>query len=155
MEMQQKNNSTQRNIPGTIAQNASFTTFLRAVDQAGLKETLAGTGPFTVFAPTNAAFDKLPAGKLDYLFKPENKDELASIVNYHLINGRKSAADVGKWENARTLNGQPAPIQLSRGQLSIDGAQVTSPDIATSNGVIHGIDKVNIPAANSAEQKLN
>ena len=147
MEIQQKDSSTQQNIPGTFAQSgSSFATFSRAVDKAGLREVLAGPGPFTVFAPTDAAFEKLPAGKLDELFKPENKDELASLVNYHVVNGRKSAADVGKWEAARTTQGQSAPVQLSRGQLTIDGAQVTTPDIATSNGMIHGIDKVNMPA---------
>lgn len=147
MEMQQKDNVTQPNLLGAFnSKDSTFATFSRAVDQAGLNPVLEGAGPFTVFAPTDAAFEKLPAGRLDELFKPENKEELASIVNYHLINGRKSSADVGKWENARTVHGQSAPVQLSRGLLTIDGAQVTTPDVTASNGVIHGIDKVNIPA---------
>ncbi len=136
-----------QNLLDTAAANGTFKTFGRAVAKAGLNETLRGQGPFTVFAPTDAAFEKLPSGKLEELFKPENKDELASILNYHVVNGRKSAADVGKWENARTVNGQAAPVKLAGDMLSIDGAQITLADIATSNGVIHGIDKVNMPTA--------
>jgi uncharacterized surface protein with fasciclin (FAS1) repeats len=134
-----------QNLMEAAASNGSFKTFARAVDKAGLKDTLGGAGPFTVFAPTDAAFAKLPAGKLDELFKPENKTELTAILNYHVVDGRRSAADVGKWEAARTMNGQPAPIQLAGEKLSIDGAEITVADIASSNGVIHGIDKVNIP----------
>ena len=145
MNMNQETQTPVQNLLDTAAANGSFKTFSRAVDQAGLKDTLGGPGPFTVFAPTDAAFEKLPAGKLDELFKPENKDELTSILNYHVVNGRRSAADVGKWESARTVNGQAAPITLADDKLSIDGALVTAADIASSNGVIHGIDKVNIP----------
>ena len=115
------------------------------MEKAGLGDTLRGPGPFTVFAPTDAAFEQLPAGRLETLFKPENKAELTSILNYHVLNGRKSAADVGKWDAAKTINGQSAPIKMTEGKVSIDGAQVTSADIGSSNGVIHGIDKVNMP----------
>lgn len=135
-----------KNLLDTAAAKGSFGTFAKAVEQAGLSETLRGAGPFTVFAPTDAAFAKLPAGKLDSLMKPENKEELASILKYHVLTGRKSAADMGKWDSARTLHGQPAPILMSEGKFSIDGAQITESDIASSNGVIHGIDKVNLPA---------
>src|SRR5688572_3513260 len=134
-----------KNLVDTAAANGSFKTFGKAVERAGMSDTLRGEGPFTVFAPTDAAFEKLPSGKLDNLFKPENKEELVSLLNYHVVNGRKSVADVGKWEAARTVNGQSAPITLANDKISIDGAQVTSADIASSNGVIHGIDKVNIP----------
>ncbi len=134
-----------KNLVDTAAANGSFKTFGKAIDRAGMTDALRGTGPFTVFAPTDAAFEKLPAGKLDSLFKPENKEELVSLLNYHVVSGRKTAADVGKWEAARTVNGQAAPIVLDNDQLSIDGALVTSADIGSSNGVIHGIDKVNIP----------
>jgi uncharacterized surface protein with fasciclin (FAS1) repeats len=134
-----------KNLVDTAAANGSFKTFGKAIDRAGMSDTLRGAGPFTVFAPTDAAFDKLPAGKLDNLFKPENKEELVSLLNYHVVSGRKTVADVGKWESARTVNGQPAPITLTNDQVSIDGALVTSADIGSSNGVIHGIDKVNIP----------
>lgn len=140
--------STQsRNLLDTAAAKGSFGTFAKAVEQAGLSETLRGVGPFTVFAPTDAAFAKLPAGKLDTLMKPENKDELASILKYHVLAGRKSAADMGKWESAKTVNGQAAPIKMLGGKFSIDGAHVTEADIGSSNGVIHGIDKVNLPTA--------
>ena len=93
--------------------SADHSTLVAAVQAAGLVETLSGAGPFTVFAPTNAAFEKLPAGTVEDLLKPENKEELAALVNYHLVNGRRSTVDVGRWDAARTVNGQPAPIQLS------------------------------------------
>ena len=136
----------EQNLLDAAVANGTFKTFSRAVDKAGLSETLKGPGPFTVFAPTDQAFAKLPADRLESLFRPENKAELVSILNYHIVNGRKTVADVGKWENARTINGQPAPIKLSGNLLWIDGAQVTGAEIASSNGVIHGIDKVNFPA---------
>jgi len=134
-----------KNLVDTAAANGSFETFGKALDRAGMTETLRGAGPFTVFAPTDAAFEKLPAGKLESLFKPENKEELVSLLNYHVVSGRKTTADIGKWEAARTVNGQSAPIILKDDQLSIDGALVTSADIGSSNGLIHGIDKVNMP----------
>ena len=130
----------------TVAANDSFQTFGRAVEQAGLVETLRGEGPFTIFAPTDAAFAKLPAGRLDELFKPENKAALASLLSYHMLKGRKLVADIGKWDSARTLQGQMTPISVSGKQVSIDGAVVVSADIGSSNGVLHGIDKVNEPA---------
>jgi uncharacterized surface protein with fasciclin (FAS1) repeats len=134
-----------KNILETAAANGSFKTFGKAVEHAGMGDVLRGTGPFTVFAPTDEAFEKLPVGKLEILFKPENKEELLSLLNYHVVNGRKSMADVGKWEAARTVNGQSAPIKMAGERVSIDGAQITSADIDSSNGVIHGVDKVNIP----------
>jgi uncharacterized surface protein with fasciclin (FAS1) repeats len=136
-----------KNLLDTAAAQGSFSTFAKAVEQAGLSETLGGAGPFTVFAPTDAAFAKLPAGKLDTLMKPENKDQLASILKYHVLAGRKNVVDMGKWDTAKTVNGQAAPIRMLEGKFSIDGAYVTNGDIASSNGVIHGIDKVNLPTA--------
>ena len=144
--MNTQNSSSTLNVLDTAAAQGTFKTFGTAVEKAGLAETLRGTGPFTVFAPTDAAFEKLPEGRLEALFKPENKAELSSIVNYHVLSGRKSAADVGKWEAAKTINGQSAPIKMADGKVTIDGALVTSADIGSSNGVIHGIDKVNVPA---------
>ena len=137
--------SSTQNLVDTAAANGSFKTFGKALERAGMSDTLRGEGPFTVFAPTDAAFDKLPNGRLETLFKPENKQELVSLLNYHLVSGRKLLADVGKWAAARTINGQSAPIKLADSQLSIDGAYITTADIDSSNGVIHGIDKVNIP----------
>ncbi|HET6603594.1 MAG TPA: fasciclin domain-containing protein [Xanthomonadaceae bacterium] len=144
--MTNTNTSPTRNLLDTAAANGSFTTFGKAVESAGMSDTLRGSGPFTVFAPTDAAFDKLPAGKLDYLLKPENKDELASLVGYHVLKGRKLMSEIGQWDTARTFNGLAAPVKLANDKVSIDGAVVTSADIGSSNGVIHGIDKVNIPA---------
>ena len=134
-----------RNLLDTASALGTFTRFTEAVEKAGLSETLRGAGPYTVFAPTDTAFANLPAGRLEALYKPENKAELAALLNYHIVNGRRSAADVGKWDAARTINGQPAPILMSGDEVRIDGAQLVSIDIASSNGVIHGIDKVNIP----------
>jgi uncharacterized surface protein with fasciclin (FAS1) repeats len=105
--------TSDKNILETAAAKGSFKTFGKAVEQAGMGDTLRGTGPFTVFAPTDAAFEKLPAGRLEVLFKPENKQELVSLLNYHVVNGRKSMADVGKWEAARTVNGQSAPVKMT------------------------------------------
>lgn len=139
------------NTPGTLdlvdtaAANGSFKTFGRALQQADMIDTLRGEGPFTVFAPTDAAFDKLPAGTLETLFKPENKQELVSLLNYHVIRGRKSTSELGKWLQAKTINGLGAPINVVDRRVNIDGAQVVRPDIPSANGVIHGIDKVNVP----------
>lgn len=134
-----------KNLVDTAAANGSFKTFGKAIERAGMSDILRGTGPFTIFAPTDAAFENLPTGKLDSLFKDENKDELVSLLNYHIVSGRKSLADVGKWEAARTVNGQSAPITMTKDKVSIDGAMVTSADLGSSNGILHGIDKVNIP----------
>jgi uncharacterized surface protein with fasciclin (FAS1) repeats len=139
------NTPSNKNLLDTAAANGSFKTFGKAIERAGMSDTLRGTGPFTIFAPTDAAFEKLPAGRLENLFKPENKEELVSLLNYHVVSGRKLVADIGKWEAAKTVNGQSAPIKLTNDKVSIDGALVTSADIGSSNGVIHGIDKVNIP----------
>jgi uncharacterized surface protein with fasciclin (FAS1) repeats len=139
------NTPSTKNLVDTAAANGSFKTFGKAIERAGMSDTLRGAGPFTIFAPTDAAFDKLPAGKLENLFKPENKEELVSLLNYHVVSGRKLVADIGKWEEAKTVNGQSAPITFTNDKVSIDGALVTSADIGSSNGVIHAIDKVNIP----------
>ncbi|WP_345295386.1 fasciclin domain-containing protein [Luteimonas vadosa] len=155
----QNNNTTPNNptngsgnLLARAAANGSFTIFGKAVEQAGLAPTLNGAGPFTVFAPTDAAFGKLPAGKLDSLMKPENKSELASLLNYHVVSGRNSAAAIAKWETAKTVNGQAAPIMMQGDRVCIDGAQVSEADIGSSNGVIHGIDRVILPTAPSTTQ---
>lgn len=135
-----------KNLVDTAAANGSFKTFGKAIERAGMSDILRGVGPFTIFAPTDAAFEQMPTGKLDELFKDENKEELVSLLNYHVVSGRKPIADVGKWEAARTVNGQSAPITMIKDKVSIDGALVTSADIGSSNGILHGIDKVNVPA---------
>ena len=133
------------NLIDTVAANASYATFGKAIEAAGLTETLRGPGPFTLFAPTNAAFEQLPAGQLDTLLKPENQAELAAILNFHIVAGRRPVLDIGKWNTARTINGQSAPITMADKQMTFGGAKVTEGDIASTNGVIHGIDQVNLP----------
>ena len=137
--------SSVKNVVDTAVANGSFKTFSKALRQAGMVDQLQGKGPFTLFAPTDAAFEKLPAGQLANLLKPENKDELVSILNYHVLAGRSSAAEVAKMPMVKTINGLSAQIELSGTKVSIEGALMTEPDIASSNGVLHGIDQVNIP----------
>ena len=139
------NSVNTKNLVDTAAANGSFKTFGKAIERAGMSDILRGVGPFTIFAPTDAAFEQMPTGKLDELFKDENKEELVSLLNYHVVSGRKPIADVGKWEAAKTVNGQSAPITMIKDKVSIDGALVTSADIGSSNGILHGIDKVNVP----------
>lgn len=147
--MNHVNNSTgvspAKNLLDTVAADPSYSTFAAVVAKADLGATLSGLGPYTVFAPTNAAFEQLPAGQLDSLFKPENRQELVALVNYHVIKGRKKVADIGKWPTANMANGQTATVTLENGRIMIGGAQVIDADIATSNGLMHGIDKVNLP----------
>jgi uncharacterized surface protein with fasciclin (FAS1) repeats len=134
-----------RNIVDVLAADDSFKTFGKVLRKAGLEDTLRGAGPFTLLAPTDAAFDKLPPGRLDNLMKPENKDELVSLLNHHVLAGRSSAADMAKLTTAKTLAGDSVPIVSSGSKVKVDGAELTSRDIQSSNGVLHGIDKVNIP----------
>lgn len=147
METQQKENPAQRNLLGTLRSNSTFGTFIKAIDKAGLAASLTGTEQYTLFAPTDEAFAALPAGMLERLLEPANKNELASLINYHLVSGHKTTKDFGQWTAARTLQGQHAPVVVAQGTLSIGGAQITESDIMAKNGVIHVIDKVNIPEA--------
>ena len=116
-----------------------------AVEAAGLVETLKGPGPFTVFAPTDDAFAKLPAGTLDDLLKPENKNQLVDILTYHVVPGKVLAADVVGLRSAKTVNGQSLRISVMGGAVMVDNANVVQTDIETSNGVIHVIDAVVLP----------
>jgi uncharacterized surface protein with fasciclin (FAS1) repeats len=122
-----------------------FNTLVAAVKAAGLVETLKGPGPFTVFAPTDEAFAKLPAGTLEMLLKPENKAKLAGILTYHVVAGKVMAADVVKLTSAKTVQGTDVKIQAMGGHVMLNNATVTKTDIATSNGVIHVIDTVLLP----------
>lgn len=122
----------------------SFNTLVAAVKAAGLVETLQGPGPFTVFAPTDEAFAKLPAGTVESLLKPENKDKLTAILTYHVLPGKVMAADV-KTSKAKTVNGKELSLQVKDGAVHVDKATVVKADIAASNGVIHVIDSVVIP----------
>lgn len=135
-----------KNLVDTAAAHGSFKTFGNALRRSGLAETLKSEGPFTLLAPMDAAFDKLPTGLLETWLKPENKAELQAIMNYHVLAGRSSAADIGKLTTAKTLQGRSAPIVVTGSKVSVDGACLTAPDIASSNGVLHGIDKVLVPA---------
>jgi transforming growth factor-beta-induced protein len=108
-------------------------------------DTLKSKGPFTVFAPTDDAFAKLPSGTVETLLKPENKDQLVSILTYHVVSGRVMAADVVKLTSADTVNGKPVTIKVDGGKVYINDAQVIIADILTSNGVIHVVDQVILP----------
>lgn len=132
-------------IVGVASSAGGFATLLAAAGAAGLADTLASGGPFTVFAPTDEAFAKLPAGTLDSLLKPENRDQLVSILKYHVVPGRVLAADVTGLTSATTIGGQSLPIQVSGGSVHVGGAGVTATDIMALNGVIHVIDSVMLP----------
>ena len=122
-----------------------FKTLATALDGAGLVSTLKGQGPFTVFAPTDAAFAKLPAGTVENLLKPENKAQLTAILTYHVVPGRVTAADVARLKEAETVNGKMVDVKADGGSVMINDAKVTAADVAASNGVIHVIDTVILP----------
>jgi uncharacterized surface protein with fasciclin (FAS1) repeats len=134
-----------KTIVDVAASNPDFETLVAALKAAGLVETLSGKGPFTVFAPTDEAFAKLPPGTLEDLLKPENKEKLVSILTYHVVSGKVKAADVVKLTSAPTVNGKAAAIAVAGGAVKVDAANVVATDIAASNGVIHVIDTVLIP----------
>ncbi len=134
----------EKNIVEVAAGNKDFSTLVAAVKAAGLAETLSGKGPFTVFAPTNAAFEKLPEGTVEMLLKPENKEKLVAILTYHVVPAKVMAADV-KTMMAPTVNGAEASVKVEDGKVMIDGATVTATDIEATNGVIHVIDSVIMP----------
>jgi transforming growth factor-beta-induced protein len=132
-------------IVDTAVAAGNFTTLAAALKAADLVDTLKGAGPFTVFAPTDAAFAKLPAGTLENLLKPENKAKLANILTYHVVAGKVDAKTAVTLDEAGMLNGQKADIQVSGKSVTIDGANISTTDIMTSNGVIHVIDSVMLP----------
>jgi uncharacterized surface protein with fasciclin (FAS1) repeats len=135
-------------VPQTVvaiaASNPDFSTLVAAVKAAGLAETLSGEGPFTVFAPTNVAFAKLPAGTVESLLKPENKAKLAGILTYHVVAAKVMAADV-KTGKVKTVQGAELDVVVKDGSVMVDGAKVVKTDIVGSNGVIHVIDSVVLP----------
>ncbi len=134
-------------IVDTAVAAGSFTTLVAAVKAAGLVETLKGSGPFTVFAPNDAAFQALPAGTVESLVKPENKEKLAKILTLHVLAGKVMAADVaGKTMSPKSVGGEELHVDGSHGVV-VSGAKVVQADIACSNGVIHVIDKVIMPKA--------
>ena len=137
-------NAKTGDIVAVAMASSKFTTLCAALKAAGLVETLQGKGPFTVFAPTNDAFAKLPKGTLDDLLKPENKKKLAAILTYHVLPGKVMAEDV-KTMQAKTVNGQSLDIKVEGGKVTVDKAKVITTDVAASNGVIHAIDTVLMP----------
>ncbi len=145
-----------KNIVENAVNSKDHTTLVAAVKAAGLVDTLSSAGPFTVFAPVNAAFDALPAGTVDTLLKPENKDQLVTILTYHVVAGNLSSADIkaktmgGKRLNLSTVAGKPITIQRKGGSFYVidqngGAAKITIADVNQSNGVIHVIDKVLLP----------
>jgi uncharacterized surface protein with fasciclin (FAS1) repeats len=135
----------ENDIVDVAVEAGQFKTLAAALGAAGLVETLKGDGPFTVFAPTDEAFAKLPAGTVDSLLKPENRDQLVAILTYHVVPGKVMAADVVKLSEAETVNGKDLMIKVVDGKVHVDQATVVAADVAASNGVIHVIDTVMLP----------
>jgi uncharacterized surface protein with fasciclin (FAS1) repeats len=141
-----------KDIVGTARGAGQFATLLAAVDAAGLTSTLQGRGPFTVFAPTDEAFRALPAGTVESLLKPENREQLKAILLYHVVSGKVSAADARSLSSARSVGGPTIRIQSEGSRLRINGATVVMADVPASNGVIHVIDQVLLPPETSANR---
>ncbi len=135
----------QADIVDTAVAAGQFKTLAAALQAAGLVETLKGAGPFTVFAPTDAAFAALPAGTVENLLKPENKQKLIEVLTYHVVPGRYPAARVASLDEAATVNGDSLDIATSGNAVTVEGARVVTADVNATNGVIHVIDKVLIP----------
>jgi uncharacterized surface protein with fasciclin (FAS1) repeats len=140
--------ASNQDIVDTAVASGQFKTLTAALKAAGLVDTLKGSGPFTVFAPTDAAFAKLPAGTLKVLLKPENKAKLVAILTYHVVPGDVTAADVTKLSEAKTVNGAMLKVTTQNGKVMINKADVVKTDFEASNGVIHVIDAVLLPPAN-------
>jgi len=136
---------SKKDIVDTAIAAGDFKTLAAALQAAGLVDTLKGPGPFTVFAPTDEAFAKLPAGTVEGLLKPENKQKLISILTYHVVAGKVMAKDVVKLHEAKTVNGQDVKIMVEGGKVMVGDANVIKTDIQCTNGVIHVIDAVLLP----------
>jgi uncharacterized surface protein with fasciclin (FAS1) repeats len=134
-----------QDIVDTAVAAGSFKTLAAALTAAGLVETLKGPGPFTVFAPTDAAFAKLPAGTVESLLRPENKAKLQRILTYHVVPGAVTSREVVKLTSAKAVSGDALSIAVRGGAVMVDNARVVTPDIQASNGVIHVIDTVVLP----------
>jgi uncharacterized surface protein with fasciclin (FAS1) repeats len=137
--------SAQKDIVDTAVAAGTFNTLATALQAAGLIDTLKGSGPFTVFAPTDEAFNKLPPGTVESLLKPENKDKLKAILLYHVVSGDVTAAQVVKLSSAKTINGQDLKLSVNNGTVMVNDAKVVKADVLAANGVIHGIDTVLLP----------
>ncbi len=143
---------TRQDIVDTAVQAGSFNTLAKALQAADLVDTLKGPGPFTVFAPTDQAFNNLPPGTLEVLLKPENKEQLRSLLTYHVVPGRVDASEVVKLTSAKTVNGEELRISVLKGVVWLNDSRVTKADIGTSNGVIHVVDRVIIPPTGEVSQ---
>lgn len=143
-----------KDIVDTAVADGRFTTLVAAVTAAELVDTLKGEGPFTVFAPTDDAFAKLPAGTVEELVKPENKQKLTDILLYHVVSGKVMAADVVGLTSATTVLGKDVAVKVDMGNVYVNDAKVIITDIETSNGVIHVIDTVLLPPAEEAKQTI-
>jgi uncharacterized surface protein with fasciclin (FAS1) repeats len=139
------NASAPKDIVDTAISAGKFNTLVAALKAADLVDTLKGDGPFTVFAPTDEAFAKLPAGTVETLLKPENKEKLKNLLTYHVVAGKDMAADLKDGQSVKTVNGKDLMVKISDGKVMVGDAQVTTADIAASNGVIHVIDTVLMP----------
>ena len=137
-----------KDIIATAAAAGSFNTLAAALQAADLTDALKGEGPFTVFAPTDDAFKKLPPGTVESLLEPENKDKLRAILTYHVVAGKVTAAQALKLSSAKTLNGENLAISTHDGTVMVNNAKVVKADIRASNGVIHVIDAVIMPTGN-------
>ncbi len=136
-----------KDLVDVAASNPEFSTLVAAVKAAGLVDALKGDGPLTVFAPTNEAFAKLPEGTVENLLKPENKDKLIAVLTYHVVPGKVMASDVVKVDSATSLQGQDIAVKVKDGKVMVDNANVVTTDVNASNGVIHVIDTVILPAS--------
>lgn len=145
MEESMEMEEAQPNVVEIAVGSQDHTTLVAAVTAAGLVETLSGEGPFTIFAPTNAAFDALPEGTVENLLKEENKDQLTSILTFHVVAGNVMSGDLSDGQVVTTLNGQELTVSIADGVVKINGATVVAADLAGSNGVIHVIDTVLLP----------
>ncbi len=144
-ETAKKHRIWKKDVVDTAVAAGDFTTLVTAIKAADLVTTLKGEGPFTVFAPTDDAFAKLPSGTVENLLKPENKQKLSSILTYHVVPGKVMASKVVNLSHAKTVNGQSLMIKTSYGVVTVDNARVIKTDIDCSNGVIHVIDTVLLP----------
>jgi len=144
-ECKARKTSAKKDIVDTAVGAESFTTLVAAVKAADLVDTLKGDGPYTVFAPTDKAFSKLPEGMIESLLKPENKTKLQNILKYHVVPGKVMAKDVVKLNSAKTALGKKIEIETSEGSVMVNQATVVKTDIECSNGVIHVIDSVLLP----------
>lgn len=144
-EMTSEENTEAPDIVALASSQDNLSTLVTAVQAAGLVETLQGDGPFTVFAPTNAAFEALPAGTLETLLKPENKEQLAAVLTYHVVSGEVMSSDLSDGMTAATVEGSDVEISIDGQTVMVEGATVVAADVDASNGVVHVIDQVILP----------